>query len=543
MLYPYYIGVHFVLQDYSAALITCVVVAATALVLLGTFDRILFRPPLPPGPRTLPFIGHLHLLRHNNLDELLHKWHQVYGPIVRVQLGTQLVISIGTHAVARDLLDRRGSIYSSRPQMVMAGELATKGVHTATLPYGLQWRTHNRVQQSIMSPRASRHYRPLLEYESTRLLHELQQHNAMPQSEEFFSDCFKRYVASILLTLNDGEGVDSTADPVVCETLAISEAFIKIFATGTSLIDLLPILKHLPRVFSPWKRAGDAFYQRTITLFRSKAERALRNSDKGVWNWTKHIESFPGAKAMSQDERRYALGILYEAGVDTVVQALRTCLLAAALFPEATSQAQRQLDEAMGNTSKMPHFEDLSRMPYVRAFIQETLRWWVISPVGLPHALTEDDEYMGYHIPRATMVLACYQAINTDETTFPDGASFRPERWLDDPTLPVTAFGFGRRACVGRHLAWDMLCIAVARILWLFNVDQDPEVPVAKPFADVRLGAMREPASFRVRFRPRTPRHLDSLARASESPVEMERMMRSATKYFQGFATRDSEDN
>ncbi|KAJ5710997.1 cytochrome protein [Penicillium malachiteum] len=245
---------------------------------------------------------------------------------------------------------------------------------------------------------------------------------------------------------------------------------------------------------------------------------------------------------MSQDERLYALGILYEAGVDTVVQTLRTCLLAAALFPEATLQAQRQLDEAMGNTSGMPHFEDLAQMPYLRAFTQETLRWWVISPVRLPHALTEDDEYMGYHIPRATMVLACYQVITTDETTFPDGASFRPERWLDDPTLPITAFGFGRRACVGRHLAWDMLCIAVARMLWLFHVDQDPEAPIAKPFADVRLGAMREPASFKVRFRPRTPQHLDSLARAKGIPFELGKILWPATEYFQGLSARDKEE-
>ncbi|CAI7604617.1 unnamed protein product [Penicillium discolor] len=534
MFYTPNVDIHPLVEDHTVALIICSVVATMVLVLLGNFCPIHFKPPLPPGPPTLPLIGHLHLLRRGNLDEMLQKWHRVYGPIVRVQLGTQTAISIGTHTVARDLLDKKGSIYSSRPQMVMAGELATKGAHSATLPYGPQWRTHNRVHQSMLNPRASRHYRPLLEYESTRLLQELQQHSASSHSGDLFSDCFNRYAASILLTLTDGEGVDSTADPVT---------FTKLFATGTSLVDLLPVLKHLPLLVSPWKRAGDGFYLRTIGLFRSKAEKALLNKDNGAWNWTQHVQSFRGAKSMSQDERLFAVGVLYEAGVDTVTQALRACLLAAALFPEASAQARAELDEATSNTGRMPHLEDLAQMPYVRALIQESLRWWVIAPVGLPHALTEDDEYGGYHIPRATMVLACYQAINTDEATFPDGISFRPERWLDDPTLPVTAFGFGRRACVGRHLAWDMLCIAVARMLWLFHVEQDPEAPIADPLPDVRVGAMRKPASFSVRFHPRSSQHLDILGRVIETPCAVEEILRPAAEYFQGLAVREKGDN
>ena len=40
---------------------------------------------------------------------------------------TQTIISIGSYDVARALLDKKGSIYSSRPRMVMAGELATRG--------------------------------------------------------------------------------------------------------------------------------------------------------------------------------------------------------------------------------------------------------------------------------------------------------------------------------------------------------------------------------------------------------------------------------
>ena len=63
-----------------------------------------------------------------------------------------------------------------------------------------------------------------------------------------------------------------------------------------------------------------------------------------------------------------------------------------------------------------------------------------------------------------------------DPEMFPSPDTFRPERFLDtnqprmrgvDFDLP---FGFGRRVCVGMHLAHNSLFICAARILWAFSI-------------------------------------------------------------------------
>jgi cytochrome P450 len=66
----------------------------------------------------------------------------------------------------------------------------------------------------------------------------------------------------------------------------------------------------------------------------------------------------------------------------------------------------------------------------------------------------------GHFLPSGTVVAASSIYIHRDETLFPDAASFRPERWLDESgnfsnslDTYLCQFGKGARMCIGRHLA------------------------------------------------------------------------------------------
>ena len=104
-----------------------------------------------------------------------------------------------------------------------------------------------------------------------------------------------------------------------------------------------------------------------------------------------------------------------------------------------------------------------------------------------------------------------------DPDMFPSPDTFRPERFLEtqnprllDFDLP---FGFGRRICVGMHLARNSLFITIARILWAFDITPvrlpatgtgsvgEPLLPDRWNFTD---GFNSKPVSFPCTIKPRS---------------------------------------
>ena len=165
------------------------------------------------------------------------------------------------------------------------------------------------------------------------------------------------------------------------------------------------------------------------------------------------------------------------AGFETTSTTLMWWVLAMVAFPEVQSRAQAEIDAVVGR-ARLPTYADSPRLPYVRAIIKEIIRWRPAVRLGLPHAMLEDDWYEGMFIPKGTTCIANIWQCNRDRTIFGDDAEkFKPERHLGDngellpgpkETSPEghVSFGFGRRVCVGKHLANDSLFIHTARILW-----------------------------------------------------------------------------
>jgi cytochrome P450 len=152
--------------------------------------------------------------------------------------------------------------------------------------------------------------------------------------------------------------------------------------------------------------------------------------------------------------------------------------------PEFQKRAQAELDEVVGR-SRTPTFSDASSLPYVQAIVREILRWRPVTPLGIPHKTIEDDWYDGMFIPKGTMCLVNLWQCHHDPASYGDDATrFNPERFLDAYGRIVpgpaetrdeghSAYGFGRRTCVGKHLANESLFITIATVLWAARLERD----------------------------------------------------------------------
>ena len=52
-------------------------------------------------------------------------------------------------------------------------------------------------------------------------------------------------------------------------------------------------------------------------------------------------------------------------------------------------KAQDELDSVIGE--RLPEFGDRFHLPYVNAICKEALRWHPATPLGVAHAVTQDD--------------------------------------------------------------------------------------------------------------------------------------------------------
>jgi len=168
--------------------------------------------------------------------------------------------------------------------------------------------------------------------------------------------------------------------------------------------------------------------------------------------------------------------VAYLAGVDTQTSTIVGLILALAMHPEAQKKCHEELDTVLG-PYLLPKSSDLADLHYIRAVVEEVIRWHAAVPAGLPHVVKEDDEYNGYFIPKGTIVFANNWAVSRNATVYEDPKQFRPERHLKEGKFQMSllgsdsaAFGFGRRICPGRYMALGSLTFTVAVLMSMFEI-------------------------------------------------------------------------
>jgi len=72
-----------------------------------------------------------------------------------------------------------------------------------------------------------------------------------------------------------------------------------------------------------------------------------------------------------------------------------------ARYPEVQRKAHAEIDQVVGS-KRLPDFSDrdFGKMPYIEAIYREVLRLAAPLPLCVPHAVSEDDHYKGYFIPK-----------------------------------------------------------------------------------------------------------------------------------------------
>ncbi|KAG6892796.1 hypothetical protein C0993_002898, partial [Termitomyces sp. T159_Od127] len=84
--------------------------------------------------------------------------------------------------------------------------------------------------------------------------------------------------------------------------------------------------------------------------------------------------------------------------------AIASCILGFLENPAVVKKAQEELDRVVG-PGHLPTFDDEDSLPFITAITREALRWREVAPIAIPHFLDVDDEYMGYRLPKGSIIV------------------------------------------------------------------------------------------------------------------------------------------
>jgi len=505
------------LQIYLIALSSLVILAA---VRLYQYSKLSSRPAnYPPGPKTAPFVGNLHQIPISRPELKLTEYAREFGAITGLKLGFQNLVVLNTWQAVRDLVEQKGTIYSSRPSNAVVDIVVPKGENPALSPYGDLWRSQRkRIVEYIGGERTDK-MKPVQDAESTQMIYDM-----MSRPEDFERHIDRSFGAAILATVFGQRG--KTMDPG-----GKLDGFFKVQgewtaslgATASPPLNNFPFLGSIPDWLTPWRGWKDR-----ALLIKREQERVyggLVDEAKERLAKGEESECFVATVLKTREKEQYTdnglahlSGVLLEGGAETSASSVMVFILAMAAFPEVLAKVQEEVDRVCG-TLRMPGKDDVASLPYLKAVMLEVLRWRPIIPLGVPHNTMSEDASGSYTIPADTDIIVNAWRINHDESFYDEHEKFNPERYMQDEygrgafarmqdikgrRLNYT-FGAGRRVCPGQRFAENSLMMHYAKLAWAFDVKPTGALPVEN-WNNWTDGLVIRPKDLQVRFELRDGR-------------------------------------
>ncbi|KAF9522915.1 cytochrome P450 [Crepidotus variabilis] len=482
--------------------------------------------PLPPGPKRLPLLGNALSIPKAREWLTYHKWSKELGTdILYLDMMGQSVIILDSHKAASDLLEKKSSIYSSRPPFTFLNELVDTKYQTGTMKYGELWRLHRRLAHSFFGPRTPSNYKPLSVRAARYLMGRL-----LDGSKDIKSEL--HYMAGdSIMSICYGLDVRTKEGAVFLNAVQVGiQAFTEAAVPGQFLVDMLSFLKYVPEWMpgagfqSKAREWRDATYSMLKLPFEASKKNITSNACPPCFSCATLEMSESDKGNLDEEVVRDVAASMFVGGSDTTSAALASCILGLLGRPDVLQRARKELDSVI-KPGNLPDFEDEPSLPYITAIAKEALRWRQVASFGLPHYIEVEDEYKGYRIPAGSIVLPNLWTLLHDEDAFPDPFTFKPERFMKgdefnheikDPEL--FCWGLGRRICPGRHMAFSAIWITIASLIYVFDIEKevDEHGSIIEPNPQYNSGLILTPEAFPCRFTPRSD-DFAKLVRASLS--------------------------
>lgn len=446
-----------------------------------------------PGPSLATTAYWLFVKGYADKSHAMQVEHKrLYGPIWRSRFGPFDVVNVATAELLAQVIRQEGR-YPVRTDLPhwkeyrdMRGQ--AYGIHVDTGP---EWyRIRSALNPKMLKLKEVAAYAPIIHEVVSDLLQrvELLRLRSPDQAtvKDLASELYKfgfEGISSILFETRLG----CLQEEIPTDTLQFISAVNDMLALSETVLFFPRWTRH---IFPFWKRfvqAWDDLYDVARRLIDKKVKEIHDQVERGEEVEGMYLTYLLSSNKLSLGEVYISLTELLLGGVDTTSNTLSWTLYHLARDAEAQNRLYNEIASVCPN-KELPTAEHLTRMPYMKAVIKETLRMYPVVPGN--GRLTVDSEVIvdNYWFPKKTQFHLCHYAVSHDESNFPEPERFVPDRWLrDSPSRsqhhPYSSvpFGVGVRACVGKRVAELEMYFALSRLMQHYEVRTEEGAPSIQP--------------------------------------------------------------
>nr|QCY52060.1 cytochrome P450 CYP71AR3 [Valeriana officinalis] len=445
-----------------------------------------FRNPkknLPPSPSKLPIIGNFHQLGslpHRPLQKLAQK----HGPVFLLHLGQVPVLVVTSPDAAREIMKTHDQIFASRPKTTVASILLYDCKDMVFSPYGEYWRQVKSIGVlNLLSNKRVQPYKTVREEETRVMVEKITEasnNNQVININDLFRSLTNDVVSRVALGCKISEREKGRKFKVLLMELGQS-------ASALCIGDYVPWLWWVDRVngligkVKIIAKEVDDFIQGIVDDHLEKMKKGESKEDN---------KNF--VEILLDIQREYRLGFpistdtikalildMFAAGTDTTSIGLEWMVTELLRHPQVMNKLQNEVRRVVKGKPNVTE-EDLEKMSYLKLVIKETLRLHTPVPTLVPRESTHYTKIQGYDIEAGTQVIINAWAIGRDPSVWKDPEEFRPERFLNSRIdfkgldFEYTPFGAGRRGCPGIQFALAVTELALATLLYRFDIALPP---------------------------------------------------------------------
>ncbi|XP_015676191.2 cytochrome P450 2K1-like [Protobothrops mucrosquamatus] len=435
-------------------------------------------PNLPPGPRTLPILGNLHMEDLKRPYRTMMELSKVYGPVFRLQMGCHEMVVLTGYETVKEALVNQAEAFAERASVPIFEDYA-KGFGVI-LAHGENWRVMRRFSISALRDygMGKRIIEDKISEECSVLTKTFETYEGKPFDP---ATILNAAAANIIVSFLLGKRFEYE-DATLLRLLELIKENLHLAGTpGVLAYNVFPKLGFLLGARKKIMKNRKEFHNFIRATFLENLKELDENNQRSfidAFLVRQKEENKKSTNSYFHNDNLIALvDNLFIAGMDTTSITLCWAILLMMKYPEVQRKVQEEIAKEIG--VREPRTEDRVKMPYTNAVIHEVQRFADIVPTNLPHATTKDITFKGFFIPKGVHIAPLLTSVLHDESQWEKPHEFYPEHFLDsegkfvkkDAFMPFSA---GQRICAGENLAKMELFLFFTSFLQRFTFQPPP---------------------------------------------------------------------